>query len=188
MAKLIYRSSYENAYKSTINVSVFESEATYRVMPIRLRDENFGSYRWKMQRVALPYLYHILYLHKERNSNYRYEGMPQLQIFCRNSPLLSLNDRLFRFPLEEDIQVCTPHEFDGIHSPDLDKLSQQVMGIWYGMRNPAIYRYYEDFKDYDLEKIVKQPWEKYDFSLEGHITQYNEYYQISHCDRGGWLR
>lgn len=122
----------------TLVTSVYETLPCERVMPNAIKTEG----GWKPGKVIFPYLIHVIQTQYFPKKNcYAYYGNPSLQVYCRNKPLKSLEDNLFCYPLDIYGSVCTPHEYDGLFSKNLDLLNRRVMGIWYGINcDNSLYR------------------------------------------------
>lgn len=142
---------------------------------------------WKSYpyRVTLPYFYYIIHhKHLQQKSGADrlvYQGYPDnFQIYCRNSPLTCLQDRVHLHPIEPFDGACTPHDGDNSVFDSADSLDKFVLNLWSSAGSPETRAYYNDcFQKYHgvptIEQILQQSWEnRYieEFSIEDRLRRY----------------
>lgn len=96
-------------------------------------------------RVAFPYtLFLVRYLklfdcHKQC-IKVLYPGVfgGGLHVFCRNSPLTTLNEPFYTLPSDVNAWVCTNHSLDNTEYDTPRELAKTVISSWYGMEHPGI--------------------------------------------------
>lgn len=139
---------------------VIELSPQYRTI---LVDSNKG-----FARVAYPYCIMVI-SYRVIGNKYIYEGVAGggLMVFFKNSPLVSLEDRVGYTPIEEHGLVCTPHQFDGKSHDSVSELIKDVINIYFGITHSG-YVSYNDWK-------TNQKRSLFDFLIDSLYLSINSY-------------
>jgi hypothetical protein len=91
------------------------------------------------ERLALPYVYHVVSFHGCGQGAYVYPGIGGIGLltWCSNKRLKSFDDEVYLLPTdyERNGLVCTTHAYDRKAFKKVDVLVNFVLGLWYGAQH-----------------------------------------------------
>lgn len=122
-----------------------------------------GSSNKFSYRLPFPYILFIIQYTKDNyrgQTKYFYPGLygNGLRVYGSNSPLKTLENKVFLLPNEESGLglVCTNHDYDGKTYNSVIELANEVIGLWWGHNHSLIRRdiSFEQWSSMSLEDVL----------------------------------